>query len=118
MDGASAHNVDDDMDVCRAITESNLPIKLEKQPPQSPDLNVLDLGYFTSIQGLQHKKDFQDVKDLVEKVIELFEQLEVSKLTNVWLTLQLVMLAILWVGVDNTYNDLILTNKKWKEKVS
>ena len=28
LDGASAHNVDDDIDVCRAITESNLPIKL------------------------------------------------------------------------------------------
>ena len=92
------------MDVCRAITNSNLPIRLTKQPPQSPDLNVLDLGYFTSIQGLKHRKDCEDVKDLVTTVKESFEQLEVSKLTNVWLTLQLVMLAILRVGGDNTYN--------------
>ena len=104
LNGASAHNVSDYMYVCWAITESNLPIKLEKQPPQSLDLNVLDLRYFTSIQGLQNRKDCEDVKDLVTTVKESFEQLEVSKLTNVWLTLQLVMLVILRVGGDNTYN--------------
>ena len=41
--------------------------------------------------------------DLVKPVIESFEQLEVSKLTNIWLTLKLVMLAIVRVGGDNTY---------------
>ena len=29
LDGDSAHNVDDYMDVCRVITEINLPITLE-----------------------------------------------------------------------------------------
>ena len=95
LDGDSAHNVDDDMDVCWSITETNLPIRLTKKPPQSPDLHLLDLGYFTSIQGLQHKKDCEDVKVLVTTVIESYEELEVTKLTNVCLTLQLVMLAIL-----------------------
>ena len=103
--------MNDYIDIWKSITETNLPIELTKQPPQSPDLNVLDLGYFTSIQGLQQKKDFQDVKDLVETVIASFEQLEVSKLTNVWLTLQLVMLAILWVGGDNTYNVTHINKK-------
>ena len=69
LDGSSAHNVDDDMDLFWEITERNLSTKLEKQPPQSPDLNVLNLGYFTSIQGLQHKKYFKDVKELVKTVI-------------------------------------------------
>ena len=106
------------MDICRVITASNLPIKLEKQPPQSPDLNVLDLGYFTSIQGQQHKKDFQGVKDLLETVIESFEQLEFSKLTSVWMALKLLMLAILRVGGDNTYNLFHINKQKLKEKVS
>ena len=103
LDGDSAHNVDDDMDVFRSITASNLPIRLTKKPPQSPDLNVLDLGYFTSIKGLQQKKDCEDVKDLVTTVIESYEDLDVSKLTNVWITLQIVMLAILRVGGNNAY---------------
>ena len=30
-------------------------ITFQCQPPNSPDLNVLDLGYFNSIQALQHK---------------------------------------------------------------
>ena len=43
------------------------------------------------------------MKDLVETVIALYEELEVTKLMNIWMTLQLVMLDILWVGVDNSY---------------
>ena len=54
----------------------------------------------------------------METVIASFEQLEVSKLTNVWMTLQLVMLAILRVGGDNTYNVPHINKQKWKEKVS
>ena len=72
LDGSSSHNVDDDMDVFRAITETNLPIRLTKKPPQIPDLKLLDLRNSTSIQGLHHKKYCEDVKDLVTTVKELF----------------------------------------------
>ena len=56
------------MEISREISESNLPIELSKKPPQSTDLNVLDLGYFISIQGLEHNKDCEDVKYLVTEV--------------------------------------------------
>jgi len=54
------------MDMSRAIEESDLPISITKQPPQSTGLNVLDLGYFTSIQGLKHNNDLNNVDELVD----------------------------------------------------
>ena len=46
-------------------------------------------------------------------MIESFEQLEVSNLSNVWIKLQLVMLSIVLVGDDNTYTVPHI-NKKGK----
>ena len=90
-------------------------IKLEKKPPQSPDLNVLDLGYFTSIQSLQQTKGCKNVDDLVGNVISSYEELAPSKLINIWVTLQLVMLEIIKVKGDNTY-VLPYINKSSLEK--
>ena len=55
------------------------------------------------------------MRDLVKTVIESFEQLEVSKLTNVWLTLQLLMLDIVRVGGDNKYTVLHINKKMERE---
>ena len=43
------------------------------------------------------------MKDLVKTVIGSYEELEVKKLTNIWLTLKLVMLSIIRVGGYNSY---------------
>ena len=56
LDSSSDHNIENDGDVNRSIFDSDLPIKFKNQSTQSPDFNVLDLGYFNSIQGLQYKK--------------------------------------------------------------
>ena len=103
LDGSSAHNIEHNPEVQRSIFDSDLPIEFNKKPPQSPDLNVLDLGYFNSIQGLQYKKECGNVDELVSNVRESYEELEYKKLLNVWITLQLVMLSILRVNGDNTY---------------
>ncbi|CAN0188374.1 unnamed protein product [Discosporangium mesarthrocarpum] len=42
----------------------------ETQPPNSPDLNVLDLGFFHSIQQLRDNFGVTNVGDLVEATIE------------------------------------------------
>ena len=74
-----------------------------KQPPQSPDLNVLDLGYFNSIQSLQKTKVCHEVEDLVSAVVSSYVELDNRKLENIWMTWQLVMLEVIRVGGDNTY---------------
>ena len=37
-------------------TGHGLSVELVCEPPQSPDLNVLELGYFAAIQSLQQQK--------------------------------------------------------------
>ena len=61
QDNAGPHINPDDkafLDKVRGI--DGLLIKLEAQPPMSPDLNVLDLGFFNSLQSL-HYKNLQNV---------------------------------------------------------
>ena len=115
LDGASAHNIEKDIDVKRSIFDNDLPIIFRKKPPQSQDLNVLDLGYFNSIQGLQYKKEFETVNDLVSNVLKSYEDLDYRKLLNVWITLQLVMLSIIRVKGDNTYHLTHINNIKLEQ---
>ena len=103
LDGDGAHSIHDDPEINRAFLDSGLNIKLVKQPPQSPDLNVLDLGYINSIQILQKTKVCREVEDLVSGVFSYYVELENMKLVNIWMTWKLVMLEIIKVGGDNTY---------------
>jgi len=41
----------DDEDFARAAAQTGFDISLINQPPNSPDMNVLDLGFFASLQS-------------------------------------------------------------------
>ncbi|KAH0675802.1 hypothetical protein KY285_023603 [Solanum tuberosum] len=51
-DNARTHINYDDEEFRRAATEDGFDIRLMWQPPNSPDLNILDLGFFGAIQSL------------------------------------------------------------------
>ena len=92
-------------------------IKLVKHPPQRLDLNVLDLGYFHSIQSLQKTKVCREVDDLVSAVVASYVELDNRKLVNIWMTWKLVMLEIIKVGGDKTYVIPHINNLSWRRKV-
>jgi hypothetical protein len=48
-----------------ASREGSCNIKLLTQPPNSPDINMLDLGFFRAIQALQQQMTCMSVDDLV-----------------------------------------------------
>lgn len=73
------------------------------QPPRSPDFNVLDLGFFNSIQSVQHRKQAYCVPSLVRAVVEAFEELPVQTLEKCFLTLQAVYVATMLVCGGNNY---------------
>ncbi|XP_074289083.1 uncharacterized protein LOC141614225 [Silene latifolia] len=56
QDNARPHFRNDDLDFKRVATSDGWEIELAYQTPNSLDLNVLDLGFFRSIQSLQQKK--------------------------------------------------------------
>ncbi|KAF0733705.1 hypothetical protein Ae201684_009277 [Aphanomyces euteiches] len=79
----------------RSVTDAELELVstdgwtfvVRRQPPNSPDLNVLDLGFFASIQSLQLKKVSRTVDEL----------------ERVFLTFQAVMRLVLEHDGDNKF---------------
>ena len=73
------------------------------QPPQSPDLNVLDLGLFRAIQSIQYQNFPKTLDELITHVKKAYEEFDpvVNKYT--WLTLQSCMIEILKDKGGNNY---------------
>jgi len=51
QDNAPSHVPGDDEEFAMAVAQIGLDIQLVNQPANSPDLNVLDLGFFASLQS-------------------------------------------------------------------
>ena len=103
QDNASPHNIAEDSDIIRVCNEGGWNIKLLFQPPKSPDLNVLDLGFFNSLKTLQERRVFQNMEDLIDSVGTAFEELPELKLRNIFFTLQKVHEQIILHRGDNDF---------------
>ncbi|ETK85759.1 hypothetical protein L915_09537 [Phytophthora nicotianae] len=69
QDNATPHIPTDDWRFLEAVEQCGRSIELVFQPPNSPDLNVLDLGLFTEIQSRQEQhltRDFDELMAVVE----------------------------------------------------
>ncbi|XP_057526369.1 uncharacterized protein LOC130805603 [Amaranthus tricolor] len=88
QDNAKPHILDDDEVFREVATLDGFSFHLVQQPPTSPDMNVLDLGFFRSIQSLQHKKSTYNYAQLVNAVSAAFDNLQPNTLKYVWITLQ------------------------------
>ena len=103
QDNATPHCEVIDEEFGKAVDDVGWDIKLVCQPPNSPDLNVLDLGYFAAIQCLQYKKNAKNVNELIQAVYDSFDELGHHKLNNIFLTLQGVMEQIILNDGGNDY---------------
>ncbi|KAG2816895.1 hypothetical protein PC113_g23033 [Phytophthora cactorum] len=69
QDNAGPHVQDDNADIIEAGQEGGgWDIQMVSQPPRSPDMSVLDLGFFNSLQSLQHKTPTFDTEGLIAAV--------------------------------------------------
>ena len=78
-------------------------ITLHHWPPNSPDLNVLDLGFFNSIQTLQHEKAATNIDELVAAVEEAYWEQDPETVNNIFLTQQKVMECVMKSEGKNNY---------------
>ncbi|KAF0767358.1 hypothetical protein AaE_002856, partial [Aphanomyces astaci] len=78
-------------------------IRVENQPPNSPDFNVLDLGFFNSIQSLQHQKSTRSIEELIGAVEAAFYELPMDTLSKTFITLQKVMQTSIEMLGSNNY---------------
>lgn len=104
QDNARTHISCDNEDFCRAASQNGFDIRLMCQPANSPDLNILDLGFFRAIQSLQHKKAPKSVDELVNAVVKSFEEYSVVLSNRIFLSLQLCMIEIMKARGSNKYS--------------
>ena len=78
-------------------------MELVNQPPNSPDLNVLDLGFFNAIQSLQHQKAPTSMGDLVASIEEAYWEMQQDAVNSIFLTLQKVMECVMECEGKNMY---------------
>ena len=71
QDNAPSHLEVNDHLFCEAARQDGFDIRLICQPPNSPDFNILDLGFFRAIQAIQYRKSARTVQELVPIVQEV-----------------------------------------------
>ncbi|XP_049394876.1 uncharacterized protein LOC125859215 [Solanum stenotomum] len=103
QDNARPHIGVNDLEFVEAVQKDGFDIRLWFQPPNNPDLNVLDLGFFRAIQSLQYQKVPSNVDELVEAVERSFDEMKVEQLNHVFLTLQSCMIEVMKGNGENNY---------------
>ncbi|XP_041994191.1 uncharacterized protein LOC121744669 [Salvia splendens] len=103
QDNATPHITAMDTDFQAVANSDGFKIQLICQPPNSPDTNILDLGFFRAIQSLQHEKPCKTVDELVGNVCSSFVELSPQTLNRVFLSLQACLTEILQCRGGNGY---------------
>ncbi|GAA0166471.1 hypothetical protein LIER_40194 [Lithospermum erythrorhizon] len=114
LDNARPHTKMEDPEFLEAAKKDSFDIRLCFQPPNSPDINVLDLGFFASIQALQHKEPPNSIDQLVAAVQNSFDKYEPEFLNDVFLSLQQTMVEVLKVLGKNNYKSPHMSKGKLK----
>jgi hypothetical protein len=78
-------------------------IKIVTQPAQSPDLNVLDLGFFNSLAHLTADEHSDSLSELLTAVEECYWSYPTDTLERVWQMQFNVYNSILQARGDNIY---------------
>lgn len=91
-------------------------ITMRNQPPNSPDLNVLDLGIFNTIQSLQQQKCSRHVDELIQAVQEAYGETSPTSLSDTFITLQSVMREVLSNEGSNNFKIPHLGKSKNRHK--
>jgi len=78
-------------------------IRIINQPPNSPDMNVLDLGFFNSLLSLAYGTISVSIDELIANVQKEFNEYDPSTLNRVFLTLQGCLIEVMKDGGGNRY---------------
>lgn len=106
QDNAPPHsqfNMDECEELAAKAQELGLHLKIVNQPPNSPDFNVNDLGFFRAIMALQYQEKPKSKKELRAAVKQAFDNYNPDKLGRVWVTWQSCMREAWWLQGDNSY---------------
>ena len=103
QDGAKNPICEDDKEFNDALTEQDIDTKLYTQTPNSPDVNLLDLGFFRAIQSFNNASP-KNEEELIQLVQDAYENYLQHKLNQTWQTLQSCFNQIILHHGDNDYS--------------
>jgi hypothetical protein len=86
---------------------------LRFQPPNSPDLNILDLAQFRAMQSLQQQYQTKNIDELIAVVQNCWNEFPLQTSKKVWTSLQMVMNAVIAAGGRNSYKLPHMGKEKW-----
>ena len=78
-------------------------ISFYTQPPQSPDLNILDLGLFNALQAQYYNEAPKDSIEIITMVQKTYDEYPANKINRLWVTLQSIYNCIIENHGDNNY---------------
>ena len=87
QDGTKSHILEDDEEFKEVVDKIGLNLTVYTQSPNSPDTNILDLGFFRAIQAFNDDCTANE-KELIKLVEKAYGEYPLHKLNHVWLTLQ------------------------------
>lgn len=103
-DNAPPHKkIDQNSLLAAGATSDGFNISFMLQPPDSPDSNVLDLGFFAAIKLHQYHESPTNIHELIFAFEQRFEEMPCDKLTNVFLSLQKKLESAMKVRGENNY---------------
>ena len=103
QDGVKNHIHEDDEEFNNALMEQDIDAKLYMQTLNSPDINLLDLGFFRAIQSFNDALP-KNKEELIQSVTEAYDNYPQHKLNRTWLTLQSCFNQIILHHGDNDYS--------------
>ena len=113
QDGAKSHISTDDEEFREAIQDQELNAGLYTQAANSPDVNLLDLGFFRAIQIFNDAAP-KNEEELIQLVQLAYTNYPRKRLNQTWLTLQSVFNQIILCNGDNEYDIEHLSKEKLK----
>jgi len=94
-DNARPHVNGDNPQIQTKARKDGWEIKMMNQSANSPDLNILDLGFFRSVQSIQQRLCAQDIDTLVSAVRRAFAEVSATSLLRNSIILKEVMKCVL-----------------------
>ena len=102
QDGAKSHILEDDVLFMEAVDKIGLNLTVFAQSPNSPDTNILDLGFFRAIQSFNNDCPANE-EELIKSFEKAYGEYPYCKLNRVWLTLQSCLNMIIENDGGNDY---------------
>ena len=105
-DNAKSHFDNNDVDWrAKAVADRRIKFTLVEQPANSPDSNILDLGFFRAIQSLQFcQEPATTIDGLIANVEKAYTDYDPIKLNRTWLTHMSCMDETAKAYGDNNYS--------------